>query len=235
MDAVASMSTGASTQNVVDAVVETAHRWLAKTYVEMYRELVKKVVDLESRLAKEHEKKKNAEHKQKVVHEYHVVLLKKYRLLVPPEEFKFHVNGYDRNLKFELSEPKVSKKDQKKINVQNEDVLLENLKSRIYQSPERNQVRVQDIDPQYKKRVEESYRRLQEKVGLKQMPTKKQATAGKDNENKTLILDDSKDLIPVKKSNLNSQGREYGFSADISKIDDYNSPGRKPKKVHIYS
>ena len=136
--------------------------------IDVYRELVKKVADLEARLAKEQDKRKQAEHIQKVGHEYHTVLLKKYRLLVSPLEFKLHLNEYDRSLKFELSEPRVERKGNKKeLQKRREDELLENLKNIIDTSPERNQARVQDIDPQYKKRVEETHKKLQEKVGMK--------------------------------------------------------------------
>lgn len=215
---------------IADTAAEAAYRTLAKRFGKVYKELATKVAELEKLALKEKAERKDKANQARLVTEYHTILLKKYKLLVTPEELQHHLNGYDKNLKFDLSDDYSPTK--KKNNDQ--DLMLDELKKKIDTTPQRHKEKANELDPNMKKQIEESHRKLQEKVALKELNTKKEKDdpkhhRDKDSHYNTLDLEDSKDLGPIKKSTA-KPGREYGFSADLSQIEKVPSPRRKNKR-----
>lgn len=235
-DALTRLPEDCSREALAEKAAEVAHRMLAKRFGKTFKELAHKVAELEKIARKEKDERKDKANEARIIKEYHTILLKKYRLLVTPEELKHHLNGYDKNLKFDLSD---DYSPAKKKN-HDQDDMLDDLKRKIDTSPHRNKEKVKDLDPHLKKQIEDSHKRLQEKVAIKEVNSKKEKDTPdyrreKDSQYHTLDLDDSKDLIPVKKSSTGKPGREYGFSADLSQIEKLHSPQRKTKRDNPYN
>lgn len=76
---------------------------MSSKYVDTFTRLVKTIVGLEEALQKANKQLKKKTHEVKVIREYHTILLKKYRLLVSPEEFKQHMNMYDKTLTVDIT------------------------------------------------------------------------------------------------------------------------------------
>lgn len=72
-------------------------------YLDTYERLAKTIAALEDKLKETSAALKKKQSECKIIKEYHVILLKKYRLLVSEKEFANYINAYDKNLKLDLT------------------------------------------------------------------------------------------------------------------------------------
>ena len=88
---------------VVDSISSVIYKRCASKYVDTYERLVVNISSLEDKIRDLSSSLQRKSKEIKIIKDYHVILLKKYRLLVSEREFVHYINSYDKNIKLDLS------------------------------------------------------------------------------------------------------------------------------------
>ena len=133
---------------VAEEVCNLVYGKYCSKYLDTYERLAKTIAALEEKLKDTSMALKKKQSECKIIKEYHVILLKKYRLLVSEKEFANYINAYDKNLKLDLTVEDENKKEREQRARTEEKTALSNVKKATERAKKDLISRKEERDPE---------------------------------------------------------------------------------------